>query len=521
MEDCVGPGIVAPSALIDLSDRAGRRRLAVSISKRLVYRTMPFNFRKAIPDLPRRPVLVVSDCYPPNTRGGAELSLHLMLSASEHKEDILVVAFNEAISEGRRYQIDGVDVVELPRQAPWPYHAISNAAYAKILAQSPRWLLFLRRFWLTFRYVLLTWPFRPQVRSLAFDIQFLRRANARQILDFDEHDTGLCKRLLRRVVRRVRPRIIHADNFRSIMLAHDLPRKGRRFIGVVRDNRFHCVRPDQSMILNQRLCGLCDVECSEGAGKVPESRRLLMRRSRVYRQEALKRMNRVVVTSHFLHHQLSQFLNQAKLVRIANGSDRVEMVRDATLGVAELPGTNVLVVGMLNDNKGQIELVRALPGLIERVPDLVLHIAGRGGDVMKQIEAEAESLGVADRLKLHGYLGRTQLFQLYAAVQIVALPTVWPEPFGRVPLEAALARRPVVAYRVGGLAETIINERTGILVPHLNIRAFTDALADLANDPERRRSMGAQAADHVLARYDGAKLARELFRLWDVESGKI
>lgn len=482
---------------------------------------MIVNWRKMIPELPRRRVLVISDRYPPKPNGGAELSLHLMLSSSQRKDEILVVTFDETITSGSLYQIDGIDVLKLPTQAPWPVHSIPFAKYLTLQTSKTKWLSFLRLAWITSVYIFLARPLRIQIRSLAFDVRFLRKGKVAQILDFDEYRTGLARRLVHRVVKQVQPEIVHADNFRSIMIAHDLPRRGRRVIGVVRDNRFHCVRDDQSMLVNNRICGLCDVECSEGIGKVPESRRLLMRRSREFRQNALRSMNRIVVTSSFLHNQISQFINQAKLVRIANGVDRLQMVSEAINGVAEMPGMNILVVGMLNDGKGQIELVRRLPTLIERIPDLKLHFAGRGDATMHQIETTAASLGVSDRIVLHGYLGRAALFELYAGVQIVALPTVWPEPFGRVPLEAGLARKPVVAYRVGGLAETIIDDKTGVLVPHLNIRAFIDALGELANNPKRRHRLGTEAAKHVLAHYDGTRLAKALFDLWEIEISKL
>ncbi|MDD3445800.1 MAG: glycosyltransferase family 4 protein [Zavarzinia sp.] len=475
-----------------------------------------------LPELPQRKILVISDRYPPNAQGGAELSLHLMLSASDRKADLLVVTFNEKAETGKLYQIDGIDVLELPSQAPWPLHRISFAAYRKIREGKWAWWRFIRLAWLTAIYMFLAWPLsRIQARSLAFDVQFVRKGDVRRIIDFDEQRTGFCRRMIHEVVRRVRPRLIHADNHRSILAVHDIPRRGLSIIGVVRDNRFHCARPDQSMMIGNRMCGLCDIECSEGIGKVPESRRILMRRTRLYRQDALRTMNRIVVTSQFLHNQIAQFINQAKLQRVSNGVDRLQMVLRSVSGVAERPGINILVVGMLNDSKGQEELVRHLPTLLEKVPDVTLHIAGRGEDTARKIEQLAKDLDISDRIVMHGYLGRAALFELYASVQIVALPTIWPEPFGRVPLEAGLARRPVVAYRIGGLAETIVNDKTGILVPHLNMRAFINALIELANDPRRRRKLGAAAAEHVLAQYDSTRLTKELLALWDEELSKV
>src|SRR5690606_28448808 len=93
-----------------------------------------------------------------------------------------------------------------------------------------------------------------------------------------------------------------------------------------------------------------------------------------------------------------------RIVQIANTPDDPAMVRDAMLGVAELPGTNLLIVGMLNENKGQLELVRRLEALTHRVPDVVLHFAGRGDRIERRIKEIAAKQGLAERLVFHGYV---------------------------------------------------------------------------------------------------------------------
>jgi len=198
-----------------------------------------------------------------------------------------------------------------------------------------------------------------------------------------------------------------------------------------------------------------------------------------------------------------------RVAQVHNSPDDQAFVADAVIGVGELPGTNVLIVGMLNENKGQAEFTEHLQQLAELVPDVCVHFAGRGDKTARRIVESAAAQGQNERVVLHGYLERRELYGLYRQCQIVALPTLWPEPFGRVPLEAGSARRPVVAFRLGGHEETIIHGTTGLLVERGDYEGLLSAIAKLAGDGGTRWKMGEAAYKHVYETYAGAK-AREL-----------
>ena len=84
---------------------------------------------------------------------------------------------------------------------------------------------------------------------------------------------------------------------------------------------------------------------------------------------------------------------------------------------------------------------------------------------------------------------------------LVAVPSIWDEPFGLVGLEAMAHSLPVVAFDVGGISEWLTGGETGLLVPRRDTHAFARALDALLRDSERAREMGAA----------GARLLREHF----------
>lgn len=461
-----------------------------------------------------RDVVVLTDRYPPDAHGGAEVSLHIFLKALAMGRSLLVVTLGDRALAPSRYEIDGVEVLVLPRGGRAPMHALPHAltlAPARLPARMRAAAIgSLKR-----GAALL--PSRADER----DLQMLRDLEAARprggvVADAVEFTDAYPVPLLRDVLRETRPRVLHADNYRSVMLAAEASAGlSTSRVGVVRDNRFTCTRHDQSRTVSGRRCGTCDFACAAVDLKNdPALQERALRRALEGRRDALGQMDRVVVTSEYLRESLQGVVADDRMITIANAPDDEGLVRDATLGVAELPGTNILVVGMLNENKGQLELVKALRALVTRVPDAVLHFAGRGDRIAESMRAEARRQGLEDRLVLHGYVGREDLYTLYAECQIVALPTIWPEPFGRVPLEAAVVGRPVVSFAVGGLRESILDGQTGVLVPPGDMTRFVAEIAALASSTTKRREMGERARRHVLATYSVDAMKLQLAALW-------
>jgi glycosyltransferase involved in cell wall biosynthesis len=77
------------------------------------------------------------------------------------------------------------------------------------------------------------------------------------------------------------------------------------------------------------------------------------------------------------------------------------------------------------------------------------------------------------------------------------IPSVWPEPFGLVALEAMAARRPVVASRIGGLTDIVADGETGILVEPGRAPDLADAIVRLLDDPHARERMGRAGRERV------------------------
>jgi glycosyltransferase involved in cell wall biosynthesis len=123
---------------------------------------------------------------------------------------------------------------------------------------------------------------------------------------------------------------------------------------------------------------------------------------------------------------------------------------------------------------------------------------GRELDYMR---AQARRLGVEQRVCFKGWLGAEELAGELAEASIVVLPSLWPEPFGLVGIEAFAAGRPAVASATGGVGDWLEHGVNGLGVPPADADRLAHALNELLADPERQRSMGIAGRETVRSRF--------------------
>jgi len=183
----------------------------------------------------------------------------------------------------------------------------------------------------------------------------------------------------------------------------------------------------------------------------------------------------------------------------------------------------ILTVGALQKRKGQDMLIRALPAIRARCPDVLYSIVGEGWEraYLDQIVAEC---GVADLVQFRPKPLDDELIACYQQCDLFALPNRqigWDfEGFGIVMLEAQACGRPVIAGRSGGTAETMDPSRTGELVNCDGPEELAETAAALLSDPERRAQMGARARQWIVERFDWRVLTDQASRLFTAASRK-
>ncbi|MGN6446193.1 glycosyltransferase [Amnibacterium sp.] len=182
----------------------------------------------------------------------------------------------------------------------------------------------------------------------------------------------------------------------------------------------------------------------------------------------------------------------------------------------------LLTVSRLVPRKGVGNAIEALGHLVRRGVDAELVIVGGAGDADHlEDEPEIERLqrivaeqGLQDRVVLAGSIEHDDLPAWYRSADVVVCAP-WYEPFGIVPLEAMACGRPVVATRVGGLIDTVVEDSTGLHVPPRDPEALADALEGLLGDPERRRRYGENGRRRAATRYTWRRIGSDTARTYE------
>jgi len=168
-----------------------------------------------------------------------------------------------------------------------------------------------------------------------------------------------------------------------------------------------------------------------------------------------------------------------------------------------------LTAARVDPQKGQ-ELI---PEILARVPELHAVLVGpvTVAGYEHVVRSAAERLGVADRLHLVGSLEPegSDLADAFAAADLLLLPSRH-EPFGIVALEAWAAGLPVVATKVGGLAELVRHGEDGYLAPSGDAAGLAEAVNCILIDRSLARSMGESGRRRVVDHYSWSAVAGRL-----------
>ena len=176
----------------------------------------------------------------------------------------------------------------------------------------------------------------------------------------------------------------------------------------------------------------------------------------------------------------------------------------------------VLQLGRLVPRKGVDNVIRALAQLGSARRARLLVVGGDARDPQAMATPElarlrevAAQCGVSDRVNFVGQRRRDELALYYAACDVF-VTTPWYEPFGITPLEAMACERPVIGSRVGGIKFSVVNGRTGFLVPPHDPQALATRLMQLQDDPMLARSLGRAGARRARISFTWDKVATNL-----------
>ncbi len=162
-------------------------------------------------------------------------------------------------------------------------------------------------------------------------------------------------------------------------------------------------------------------------------------------------------------------------------------------------------VGRLAAVKNHPMMLRAFHDVARRHPDVRLVIVGDGPE-RSAIEREIERTRMADRVTVTGF--RRDIDTVLAEADVFVLTSRY-EGISVALLEAMRSGLPVIGTSVGGIPETVVDGKTGLLVGPEDHEGLVEAMSALATSPELRERMGAEGYDYFVGGFSrDAMLAR-------------
>lgn len=177
----------------------------------------------------------------------------------------------------------------------------------------------------------------------------------------------------------------------------------------------------------------------------------------------------------------------------------------------------VLFVGGLEPRKGLEYAVLAMPRVLEKYPNARLVVVGksgfRGTDDPDWFKVLANRAGIEESVEMHESVSQEMLMQLYSDCDVLVLPSR-NEGWGLSIMEAMAFEKPVVATRVGGIPELVVDGKHGLLVESGDVSGLADAVGRLLGDHDLRARMGRAGLERVKDfSWDGA--AKTVLRAYE------
>ena len=227
-------------------------------------------------------------------------------------------------------------------------------------------------------------------------------------------------------------------------------------------------------------------------------------------QKIIKDVDKLGYLGAFTKNEISKSTTEVnKLVQIAPGIDtnyfQPKKPNPALIARYQLEDRRVIVcVARLVHRKGQDQLIKALPSILEKFPDAILLIVGQG-PIEQMLRNSARQLGVTHKVIFTGRVPHGDLADYICLGEVFAMPVrsrffgFEVEGLGIAYLEASACGLPVVVGNSGGATDAVIDQVTGLLVDGTNVNEITDAICRLLADPAKAQAMGQAGRGWVIS----------------------
>jgi glycosyltransferase involved in cell wall biosynthesis len=176
-------------------------------------------------------------------------------------------------------------------------------------------------------------------------------------------------------------------------------------------------------------------------------------------------------------------------------------------GTEKIPNS-VLFIGRVDKRKGADFLIRSLPLVVQRIPEVMLYVGGRGKDLSK-LKQFVDTHHLARNVEFLGFIPDDALNMWYNKVQCVVVPSVF-EGFGLTAVESMAAGTSVICTRVDSLQHIVENGVCGYHVDYNDTTALGEKIISLLKDKRMQNEFSKKGRETVAKNYNWDTLIEKL-----------
>jgi glycosyltransferase involved in cell wall biosynthesis len=228
--------------------------------------------------------------------------------------------------------------------------------------------------------------------------------------------------------------------------------------------------------------------------------------------------DRFIVISNFMRENfITRGINPARIQLLYNPLDLNyfrpnPILRKASREQLGLDESDIVIgfIGAMHPHKGVAQLAEILDCVMAKIPNLKALWVGEG-PAEQDVQTLIQNGKFANRHIFHKWTPDVRPY--YAAMDMLAIPSIVNEAFGRVSLEAQACGIPVLCSNNGGLPETLQPGITGLLLPPGDVPAWCDAIIKLAQDAQLRIQLQNNGRDWVDRTFSTTAIAKQFTAL--------
>lgn len=208
-----------------------------------------------------------------------------------------------------------------------------------------------------------------------------------------------------------------------------------------------------------------------------------------------------------------------KIFSIPTGVDLEQFDPEKIKPCLPRKGLAVGMIGVLRSWKGHQYFLKAIPLILDKIPDAQFYIIGDGPQ-LNNIKKTIAELKLQNKVLLLGH--RENVPEIMASLDILVHPSYGHEGVPQTILQALAMNKPVVATQVGSIPEVIIEKQTGLLVPPCDAAKIAERVIEIYKDPELRQRLRQNGREYIKEKYSYKTMLDRLEDLYsDLLSGRL